>query len=112
MNYDESSLARAEAIHFRAPEQDDAELEAAAEEIEDKWCREVDSIQDWIAGECYLKPEQEWSPSLNHREADFSETPIPQLLALVFDAGQPARTVAAAAFELRERYVKSRQEKQ
>ena len=72
---------------------------------EDDLMRDVDTLQDWIGGECQGKPGQKWicvwgdfDPSVLNNAA---------LLSFCFDRAQKANNRAAALDELGDRYIKA-----
>lgn len=72
-------------------------------EAADALLRDVDTLQDWISGECQCKPDQPWLPQL--RELDVTMCSSAALLAFAFDRGQQAKWRAAALDELGERFL-------
>lgn len=78
---------------------------AANEEARAEALRNSDELAEWLTGACYCVKPAAWQPVLRDKTAaDFAGWAIPDLLALLFDAGQPATTVVAARDALAERY--------
>lgn len=68
--------------------------------------RDVDDIAAWLCEECNHAEPAPWSPMLVERSAqDFKATPVPQLLALLMDEGQPVNTTLAVRDALVQRYL-------
>jgi len=72
-------------------------------EAKDDLLRNVDTLQDWISGECMGKPSQPWLAQL--REIDVTLYGSAFLLAFAFDRGQLAKNRAAAMNELAARFL-------
>lgn len=72
---------------------------------EDSLLRDVDTLQDWIGGECQYQKVRIWLPHWT----DFDATTMnaPSLLAMAFDRGQKHATRIAALNELADRYLKA-----
>lgn len=78
---------------------------AAAEEARAEALRNADELAEWLTGACYLAKPAAWQPVLRDKTAaDFAGWSTPALLALLFDAGQPAATTVAVRDALAERY--------
>ena len=71
---------------------------------QDELLRDVDTLQDWIGGECYQAPNQPWQSQWHEIDAQAWSTPA--LLAFAFDRGQLAKNRAAALNELGDRFCK------
>ncbi len=68
--------------------------------------RDVDTLTDWIYAECMLAEEVSERPRIKEASAeDFKHLTVPQLVALLFDAGQPANVTQAARDEISNRYL-------
>ena len=82
----------------------DRHVKAARAEAEAEALRDVDGLAEWLSSACYMVPAQKLQPVLRDKTAeDFTSWTIPALLALLFDAGQPAQTTMAARDALRAR---------
>lgn len=75
-------------------------------DAEDALLRDVDTLQDWISGECLRKPDQPWLPQV--RTLDATAWSVPGLLAIAFDSGQKPGTRISALNELAVRYIKTK----
>ena len=83
----------------------DQHLKQAQAAARDEALRDVDSFADWLCGMCYAAPVQPMRVALRDKTAeDFAAMPVPALLALLLDAGQPASTTMAARDALATRY--------
>ena len=79
---------------------------AAAEEARAEALRDSDSFAEWLTAACYAVKPSDWQPVLRDKTAaDFAAWTVPDLLALLLDAGQPASTTLAVRNALAERYV-------
>lgn len=72
---------------------------------EDDLLRNVDTLQDWIGGECQGKPQQKWICVWG--DFDPSVLDNAALLSFCFDRAQKAKNRAAALDELGDRFIKA-----
>lgn len=77
----------------------DTDISAA----EDELLRDVDTLQDWIGGECSHFPVQPWLPQL--KDFDATVHTVPALLAFAFDRGQFPTARFQALNELADRFL-------
>lgn len=68
--------------------------------------RDTDTFADWLYSECFGADVCGERPHIKEASAeDFKHLKMPQLVALLFDAGQPANVTQAARDEISNRYL-------
>lgn len=78
---------------------------AANEEARTEALRDTDSLVDWLSGECFQAKTSALQPMLREKTAaDFAGWTTPDLVALLFDQGQPMATTRAVRDCLADRY--------
>lgn len=80
----------------------------AREEARAEALRDTDTLADWISGHCYLVKVSEWAPVQRDKTAiDYLHWSTPDLIALMFDQGQPAQITRAVRDVLADRFTGS-----
>lgn len=78
---------------------------AAHEEARAEALRNSDEIAEWLTGACYLAKPSAWQPVQREKTAiDYLQWSTPDLVALLFDQGQPAQITRAVRDVLADRY--------
>ncbi len=82
--------------------------EAARAEARDEALRDSDEITEWLSGHCYLAKVSPWQPVQRDKTAiDYLHWSTPDLIALMFDQGQPAQITRAVRDVLADRFTGS-----
>jgi len=82
---------------------------AALEEARSEALRDADELAEFLSTGCYRYATLPLMPLLRDKTAeDFADWSVAALLALLFDAGQPAQTTVAARDALASRYCEKR----
>lgn len=80
-------------------------MAAATSEARGEELRDADSVVEWLSGECSRVSVLPIMPLLRDKTAsDFKDFSSAALVALLFDAGQPANTTRAVRDALSDRY--------
>lgn len=78
----------------------------AREEARAEALRDTDTLADWMSGCCYLAKASAFQPVQRDKTAvDYLHWSTPDLIALLFDQGQPAQVTRAVRDVLADRFT-------